>query len=62
MSTKEHVVITYTIISTNDGYMIEYENEDNDTDYIHAPDGDNLFNTYAQACVVLANYLLKEVV
>ena len=62
MKSKEYVVITYAIISTNDGYMIEYENEDNDTDYIHAPDGDNLFDTYAQACVVLANYLLKEVV
>lgn len=62
MITHEHVVITYTIISTNDGYMIEYENEDNDADYIHAPDGDNLFDTYAQASVVLANHLLKEVV
>jgi hypothetical protein len=42
--------------------MIEYENEDNDADYIHAPDGDNLFDTYAQASVVLAQHLLKEVV
>ena len=61
MITHEHIVITYTIISTNDGYMIEYENEDNDTDYLHAFDGDNLFDTYARACVVLANHLLKEV-
>jgi hypothetical protein len=61
MITHEHVVITYTIISTNDGYMIEYENEDNDTDYLHAFDGDNLFDTYARACVVLANHLLREV-
>jgi hypothetical protein len=31
-----------------------------DAEYIHAPNGDNLFDTYAQACIVLANYLLKE--
>jgi hypothetical protein len=43
---------------TNDGYMVEYQDED--TDYIHAPDGDNLFDTYAQACAVLAHHLLKE--
>ena len=61
MITREHIVITYTIISTNDGYMIEYENEEGDTDYLHAFDGDNLFDTYARACVVLANHLLKEV-
>jgi hypothetical protein len=61
MITHEHVVITYTIISTNDGYMIEYENEDNDADYIHAPNGDNLFDSYVGASVVLAQHLLKEV-
>ena len=61
MITREHIVITYTIISTNDGYMIEYENKEGDTDYIHAPDGDNLFDSYVVASAVLAQHLLKEI-
>ena len=58
---KEEVVRHYTIICTNDGYMVEVELDEGDTVYIHAPNGDNLFDTYAQASVVLAQYLLKEV-
>jgi len=58
MINRKYIVITYTIMRTNDGYMVEYQDED--TDYIHAPDGDNLFDTYAQACAVLAHHLLKE--
>ena len=61
MIRHEHIVMTYTIISTNDGYMIEYLNEEGDTDYIHAPNGDNLFDSYVGASVVLAQHLLKEV-
>ena len=58
MRNRERIVISYEIISTNDGYMVEALNED--AEYIHAPNGDNLFDTYAEACVVLANHLLKE--
>jgi len=58
---KEEIIKQFTIICTNNGYMIEEENEDGDNEYIHAPDGDNLFHTYAQASVVLAQYLLKAV-
>jgi hypothetical protein len=58
MKNREYIVISYEIISTNDGYMVEALSDD--AEYIHAPNGDNLFDTYAQACIVLANYLLKE--
>jgi len=58
---KEEIMKQFTIICTNNGYMIEEENEDGDNEYIHAPNGDNLFDTYAQASVVLAQYLLKAV-
>jgi len=58
MKTREYIVISYEILSTNDGYMVEALSDD--AEYIHAPNGDNLFDTYAQACIVLANYLLKE--
>ena len=60
MTHRERLVISYEIISTNDGYMVEELSDD--AEYIHAPNGDNLFDTYAEACTVLANYLLKEVV
>lgn len=59
---KENIIRHYTILCTNDGYMVEVESEEGDTEYIHAPNGDNLFDTYAQASVVLAQYLLKEVI
>jgi hypothetical protein len=59
MRTREYIVISYEIISTKDGYMVEALSDD--AEYIHAPNGDNLFDTYAEACTVLANYLLKEV-
>ena len=58
---KEQIIKHFTIICTNDGYMVEQEEEDGGNEYIHAPNGDNLFDTYAQASVVLAQYLLKAV-
>jgi len=58
---KEQITKHFTIICTNDGYMVEQEEEDGFNEYIHAPNGDNLFDTYAQASVVLAQYLLKAV-
>jgi hypothetical protein len=57
----EKLIKRFSIISTMDGYMVEQEDEDDGTEYIHAPDGDNLFDTYAQASVVLAQHLLKRV-
>jgi hypothetical protein len=47
---------TYEIQSTDNGFMIHNNNED---DYIHAPNGDNCFDRYSTALTVLANYLLK---
>lgn len=57
----EKLIKRFSIICTNDGYMVEQEDEGEGNEYIHAPDGDNLFDTYAQASVVLAQYLLKAV-
>ena len=57
----EKLIKRFSIICTNDGYMVEQEDEDDGNEYIHAPNGDNLFDTYAQASVVLAQYLLKAV-
>ena len=58
----EKLIKRFSIICTNDGYMVEQEDKDEGNEYIHAPDGDNLFDTYAQASVVLAQYLLKGVI
>jgi hypothetical protein len=58
----EKLMKRFSIICTNDGYMVEQEDEDDGNEYIHAPNGDNLFDTYAQASVVLAQYLLKGVI
>jgi hypothetical protein len=55
----EKLIKRFSIISTMDGYMVEQEDDEAGNEYIHAPDGDNLFDTYAQASVVLAQYLLK---
>lgn len=57
----EEILMHYTIINTSNGYMIEQEEEDGGSDYIHAPNGDNTFDTYAQASVVLAQHLLRRV-
>lgn len=58
---KEEIIKHFTILCTPNGYMVEQEEEDGGNEYIHAPNGDNLFDTYAQASVVLAHYLLKAV-
>ena len=58
---KEEIVKQYTILCTSNGYMVEHETEDGDNEYIHAPNGDNVFDTYTQASVVLAHYLLGGV-
>jgi hypothetical protein len=58
---KEEIIMHYTIICTPNGYMIEQEEEEGGTDYIQAPDGDNTFDTYAKASVVLAHHLLRRV-
>jgi hypothetical protein len=58
---KEEILMHYTLICTSKGYMIEQEEEDGGTDYIHAPNGDNTFDTYAQASVVLAEHLLRRI-
>lgn len=55
------VVTSFTVIDTSNGYMIECLQEDGDTQYVHAPNGDNTFDTYAQAVVVLSQHLLKEI-
>jgi hypothetical protein len=53
------VVESFKIIHTNDGFMIEFD-DGCDNEYIHAPNGDNLFVTYHQTSVVLAQYLLRN--
>jgi hypothetical protein len=58
---KEEIVKHFTILCTSNGYMIEHEDDDGGYEYIHAPNGDNTFDTYAQATVVLAHYLLGVV-
>ena len=55
----EKLIKRFSIISTMDGYMVEQEDDELGNEYIHAPDGDNLFDTYSQASVVLAQHLLK---
>jgi hypothetical protein len=58
---KEEILMHYTLICTSKGYMIEQEEEDGGTAYVHAPNGDNTFDTYAQASVVLAEHLLRRI-
>ena len=58
---KEEIISSFTIISTSNGYMVEYQTEEGDDQYVHAPNGDNTFDTYAQAVVVLTQHLLKEI-
>jgi hypothetical protein len=37
--------------------MVEQEEEEGSTDYVHDKNGDNTFTTYAEACGVLADQL-----
>jgi len=55
---RESIIMHYTIICTSNGYMVEQEEEDGGNDYVHTKDGNNTFDTYAEACGVLANHLL----
>jgi hypothetical protein len=54
---KEEVLMHYTILCTSMGYMVEQEEEEGNTDYVHDVNGDNTFSTYAEACGVLADHL-----
>ena len=58
----EQTISKFEIIETPDGYMINYMTEDGDMQYVHAPDGDNTFDNYLQAVVVLTQHLLKEII
>ena len=59
---KQENISSFTIICTNDGYMIEHQPQEDDMQYVHAPNGDNLFDTYQQAVIVLTQHLLKEII
>ena len=54
---REEVLMHYTILCTSIGYMVEQEEEEGSTDYMHDANGDNVFSTYAEACGVLADHL-----
>jgi hypothetical protein len=56
---KESIIMHYTIICTSNGYMVEQEEEDGGTDYVHDKNGDNTFTTYAEACGILADQLMR---
>ena len=55
---RESIIMHYTIICTSNGYMVEQEDDNCETFYVHDESGDNTFITYAEACGVLANHLL----
>jgi len=54
---REEVLMHYTILCTSMGYMVEQEEEEGSTEYIHDANGDNTFTTYAEACGALADHL-----
>jgi hypothetical protein len=54
---REEVLMHYTVLCTSMGYMVEQEEEEGSTEYIHDANGDNVFTTYAEACGVLADHL-----
>lgn len=56
---REEILMHYTIICTSNGYMVEQEEEEGSTDYLHDENDDNTFVTYAEACGVLADHLLR---
>lgn len=57
---KEETISSFTIICTNNGYMINRVNDDGDEQCLHAPNGDNTFDDYGHAVIVLTQHLLKE--
>jgi hypothetical protein len=56
---REEILMHYTIICTSNGYMVEQEEDEGSTDYVHDKNGDNTFTTYGEACDVLAKQLLR---
>ena len=63
-NSMEQTISKFEIIETPDGYMINHHCDMGEyfhDGYIHAPDGDNLFDTYHQAVIVLTQHLLKEI-
>jgi len=48
---------SFSINAVDGGYMIMYLGEDG-YDYIKSPDGNNLFDEFGTALIVLAHYLL----
>jgi hypothetical protein len=56
---KEEIIMHYTIICTSNGYMVEQEEAEGSTDYLHDENDDNTFVSYAEACFVLAEHCMK---
>jgi hypothetical protein len=56
---KEEILMHYTILCTSNGYMVEQEEYEGSTDYLHDENDDNTFVTYAEACHVLAQHLMR---
>lgn len=55
----EDVVVHFTIVRTADGFIVEQEESEGYIEIISAPDGQDVFRTYLEACVVLAEHLLR---
>lgn len=54
----DNIVSKFTIISTNEGYMITRDDGNSSLfDYIEDDYANNLFNTYKEACDILIEYL-----
>ena len=60
--TQENVMCKFEIISTSNGYMINRVNDDGDEQCLHAPNGDNTFDDYAQAVIALTQNLLRGLI
>jgi hypothetical protein len=56
---KEEVVMHFTIIRTSNGFKVEQEEPEGGYDYVSDLDGQDTFSTYFEACVVLAEHMLK---
>jgi hypothetical protein len=56
---KEEILMHFTIICTSNGYMVEQEEHEGSTAYMEDENGDNTFVTYAEACHVLAQHLIR---
>jgi hypothetical protein len=61
MTGSNEFVQRFTIKKVEHGFMILFESEDNEC-YISAPDGDNLFDSYHQASIVLSQQLLYNLI